>query len=127
MQVSEDVGSVFINISSRGTVERKAYLQFLTESYNRVNVISLSLSLYCSGGYGLAIPGTDYEFSTINETSNIFNFTISPGTTMSFKIVIIDDSIAEFRDEYLFYDLYVYGLTGIDNIGQSIIIEDNDG
>ena len=47
---------------------------------------------------------------------------------MSFKIVIIDDSIAEFRDEYLFYDLYVYGLTGIDNIGQrSIIIEDNDG
>ena len=47
---------------------------------------------------------------------------------MSFKIVIIDDSIAEFHDEYLFYDLYVYGLTGIDNIGQRpIIIEDNDG
>ena len=88
----------------------------------------ISLSLDCSGGHGLAIPGTDYEFPTINETSNIFNFNISPGTTMSFKIVIIDDSIAAFRDEYLFYDLYVYGLTGIDNIGQrSIIIEDNDG
>ena len=26
--VSEDVGSVFINISSRGSVERKAYLYF---------------------------------------------------------------------------------------------------
>ena len=70
----------------------------------------------------------DYEFPTINETSNIFNFTISPGTTRSFEVVIIDDSIVEFRRERFYFNLYVYGLTGIDRIGQrSIIIEDNDG
>ena len=70
----------------------------------------------------------DYEFPTINETSNIFNFTISPGTTRSFEVVIIDDIIVEFRRERFYFNLYVYGLTGIDNIGQRpIIIEDNDG
>ena len=37
----------------------------------------------------------DYEFQTINETANIFNFTISPGTTRSFEVVIVGDSIAE--------------------------------
>ena len=70
----------------------------------------------------------DYEFPTINETSNIFNFTISPGTTRSFEVVIIDDSIVEFHREFIFYDLYVYGFTGIDKIDQrNILIEDNDG
>ena len=70
----------------------------------------------------------DYEFPTINETSNIFNFTISPGTTRSFEVVIVDDSITEFRRKYLSYNLYVYGFTGIDFIGQRFItIKDNDG
>ena len=70
----------------------------------------------------------DYEFPTINEISNIINFNISPGTTRSFEVVIIDDSIAEFHREYFYYDLYAYGFTGIDYIDRrSILIEDNDG
>ena len=68
----------------------------------------------------------DYEFPSINETSNIFNFTISPGTTRSFEVVIIDDSIAEFRRKFIFHDLNVYGFTGY--IGRTYIyIVDNDG
>ena len=95
-------------------------------NYNKVNVISHSLDL--SGAYEDPIPGMDYEFPTINETSNIFNFTISPGTTRSFEVVIVDDSIAEFRRKLIFYNLYVYGFTGIDYIDRrSIHIEDNDG
>ena len=70
----------------------------------------------------------DYEFPTINETSRIFNFTISPGTTRSFEVVIVDDSIVEKRKRVLYYSLYVYGFTGIDYIGgRNILIEDNDG
>ena len=92
---------------------------------NKVNVISHPLD--SSGGLGTAIPGIDYEFPTINETSKIFNFTISPGTTRSFEVVIIDDSIAEFHRKFIFYNLFVYS-TGIDYIGQrNILIVDNDG
>ena len=75
-----------------------------------------------------AIPRMDYEFPTINETSNIFNFTISPGTTRGFEVVIVDDSIPEFHREVFCCYLYVYGFTGIDYIDKRCIrIEDNDG
>ena len=73
-----------------------------------------------------AIPGMDYKFANINTSVRIFNFTISPYTTRSFEVAIIDDNIAEWRRKIIFCRLYDF--IGIDYIdSRQILIEDNDG
>ena len=78
-----------------------------------------------------AIPGMDYKFANINTSVRSFNFTISPDTTRSFEVTIIDDNIAERRRKILFCQLYAnYGFIGIHSniIGfRQVLIEDNDG
>ena len=70
----------------------------------------------------------DYEFANINSSVRIFNFTISPNTTRSFEVTILDDNIAELWREYIYLRLHVYGFTGIDYVGGKVIyIDDNDG
>ena len=75
-----------------------------------------------------AIPGVDYHFQNITNEMRYFNFTISAGSTRTFPLTIIDDSVAEYRYEYLYFHLGIY------DSGQrlycdynDIIIEDNDG
>ena len=75
-----------------------------------------------------AIPGEDFDFLNItNETQHI-NFTISAGSTMSLPLTVIDDNVAEYTHEYVYFDLGIY------DSGQrlhcdykQIVIEDNDG
>ena len=55
-----------------------------------------------------AIPGEDYEFPNITQSSPYFNFTISPGATRSFDITIIDDNVAENRHHYYYYYYYYH-------------------
>ena len=75
-----------------------------------------------------ATTGMDYEFANINSSVRIFNFTISPNTTRSFEVTIIDDNITEYWREYIRLELFVYGFTGIDFVDRRVIdIEDNDG
>ena len=75
-----------------------------------------------------AIPGMDYKFANINTSVRSFNFTISPDTTRSFEVTIIDDNIAEWRRKIIVCQLYAnYGIHS-NIIGfRQVLIEDNDG
>ena len=70
----------------------------------------------------------DFDFQNITNGSRYFNFTISAGSTRSFPLTIIDDRVAEYRNEYIYYRIGIY------DSGQpfyceyaDIVIEDNDG
>ena len=81
-----------------------------------------------SGYRGYAIPGVDFHFQNITNETQYFNFTISAGSTRTFPLTIIDDSVAEYHYERLYYNLGIY------NSGQRLYcdydrirIDDNDG
>jgi hypothetical protein len=107
-RIYEDVGTVIIGIASRARTEKKAYFSF---------------------PYAGAFPGMDYQFQNLTGSSRVFNFTISAGATMSFSMTIIDDSIAEGRnDERIYIDIGVYDDGEVGNCNRDYIyIEDNDG
>ena len=75
-----------------------------------------------------AIAGEDFDFLNItNETQHI-NFIISAGSTRSFPLVIIDDSVAEYNHEYIYFDLGIYDSGRRQHCDyKQIVIEDNDG
>ena len=81
-----------------------------------------------SGYRRYAIPGVDFHFQNITNETRYFNFTIPAGSTRTFSLAIIDDSVAEYYYERLYYDIGIY------DSGQrlycdynDIRIEDNDG
>ena len=84
--------------------------------------------LYKCGVHSSAIPGVDFHFQNITNETRYFNFTISAGSTRSFPLTIIDDSIAEYYYERIRYYIGIY------DSGQrlycdsaQIYIDDNDG
>ena len=67
----------------------------------------------------------DFDFQNITDETRYFNFDISAGSTRNFPLTIIDDSVAEYHREYIYYFI---GLSddGICEYAE-ITIEDNDG
>ena len=80
------------------------------------------VSIHTSDPSDVAFPGMDFDFQNITNGTLFFNFSISAGSTRSFPLTIIDDSVAEYRHQYhigIYDDSYCdYG---------DIAIEDNDG
>ena len=76
-----------------------------------------------------AIPGVDFYFQNITDETRYFNFTISPGSTRSFPLTIIDDTVAESRfNEYLNLRIGIYDSDQRLYYDKTQIgIEDNDG
>jgi hypothetical protein len=107
--VSEDVGSISIDIASRARREREAFLRFRNNAASH------------------ATPGVDYLFQSVSESAPVFNFTISPGAIQSFEMVIVDDNIDEQKETVHFeIGVYVFGRQSHIDEGR-VYIEDNDG
>ena len=81
-----------------------------------------------SGYRGYPIPGVDFHFLNITNETRYFNFTISAGSTRTFPFTIIDDSVAEYHHERLYYGIGIYdsGQRLYCDYGH-IVIEDNNG
>ena len=89
----EDVGSFTLCIESVADVELRAFI--LDYYYN---------------DYRAAKDGEDYDFPNHSFTDEqpLYNFTVFPRETRCFEIGVIDDNIAEYRDEPLYFYLGVY-------------------
>ena len=84
--------------------------------------------IYTSDLSDIAIPGVDFDFMNMTNETRYFNFTISSGSTRSFPLTIIDDSVAENEYERIYYRIGVYDSGQLFNCDYGYIdIEDNDG
>ena len=70
----------------------------------------------------------DFDFQNVTSEMLYFNFTISAGSTRSFLMTIIDDSVAERYYEYLNYKIGIYDSDRkLQCDFGHLTIEDNDG
>lgn len=119
--MNEDAGSVTLCAVSRATVEHKAFIRDYLRSRS-------SYYFYYYDHYRIATDGEDYDFPNHNFTAELYyNFTMSPGETRCFEIAIIDDNIAEYHYEEVYFYLGIYD--PFENTCDSwyISIYDNDG
>lgn len=81
------------------------------------------------GGRSDAIPGHDYDFLNISLEAVVFNFTIDPGATRNFEIIVIDDRIAEdmhYETMTYYVGIYEFGISEFCDVS-IFVIEDDDG
>ena len=76
---------------------------------------------------GDAIDGVDFYVADHNFTNDQFNFTISPGETRCFEVIIIDNNIAERETNIFYYHIGVYNPDREYCEDGFISIEDNEG
>ena len=78
-----------------------------------------------------AIAGVDYDIPGLNFTADghliHYNFTISPGEKRCFKVIIIDDNVAELQYKVFSYDMGVYNPDQVYYYNGVFQIEDNEG
>ena len=55
-----------------------------------------------------ALPGVDFHFQNVTTEMRYFKFTISAGSTRTFPLTIIDDSVAEYYYEQFYYEIGIY-------------------
>ena len=75
-----------------------------------------------------AVPGVDYEFQGITLAAPEFRFTIAPGASETFELLVIDDTVAEFYRKRIGLESGVYE-SGRPRVTdrEEIYISDNDG
>ena len=100
-----------------------------TDANRRSNRRSNTFTLFSmSTDREYAIPGEDFEFQNITQSSRFFNFTISPGATKRFDVTIINDSLADYHREVIRLIVGIYVPGGRNHCcSVNFYIEDDDG
>ena len=71
-------------------------------------------------------PEVDFHFHNFT-ADPFFNFTLHPGITQCFEIMVVDDEVAELHYEYFRYKIGMFTPDQEDCDSGRLIIEDNDG
>ena len=69
----------------------------------------------------------DFHFQNVTTEMRYFTFTISAGSTRTFPLTIIDDSVAEYQYEQFYYEIGIYDPRRQHCEFGNIRIHDNDG